>query len=671
MKPTFSRLFFLFVVGLALLLAPSQARAQNCAQPPPADCGGLPFAVVDAVTGQEVQALCVGRAVRFVPCASRNVSAALVYYTALPGTNVYPPGCLISPSGASPSYRYTPTAAGPVTISENANTVLPGGGVLGTFYARVLRAYATEPPPFTIVPCPGGSALVTVTDTVYNNYTVQAGNGPDVPIPRNRPQMVVLPVGAATITVTGRYNLIGPCQRPNTQSVPVLEPPKAPLLNRLTLTDPLPGGDAFLTVDQLPAGYHYTVQRAPAGTTGPFQDVMDAPPGAGNVVVRNAVAGAYRLLRTDDCQTGTAVSAVRYTLSLTVASVRGRNRLLLVDANPNPGPYAVTREGAVIYSLVAVPGGLEDTSAVCGTPYRYRVTTDGSGVFSNQVFVTTNSSVAPPAPDLVASFNLRNQVVLTPAPSGGPRLSGGTLRYRRQPNGGAGTDFVTTTTSGPVTDSTAAPGTAATAVCYSVRYIDVCGNASAESSPACPSILTARALDADATSVALSWSAFAGPDPRQPATYALQTLAADGTVLATAPATTALATTDAQPPTDRQILRYRLQIGGAGLPAGTFSYSNVALLSRYTRVTIPNAFTPNGDGLNDVFEVKGRFLQNFVLTVVDRNGQQVFRATDRATTWDGTIKGHPPVNGVYVWRFEQTDETGQSMQQTGTVTLLK
>ena len=70
-------------------------------------------------------------------------------------------------------------------------------------------------------------------------------------------------------------------------------------------------------------------------------------------------------------------------------------------------------------------------------------------------------------------------------------------------------------------------------------------------------------------------------------------------------------------------------------------------------------------------EIKGRFLQNFVLVVVDRNGQQVFRATDRAATWDGTINGHAPVNGVYVWRFEQTDEAGQPVQQTGTVTILR
>jgi len=86
---------------------------------------------------------------------------------------------------------------------------------------------------------------------------------------------------------------------------------------------------------------------------------------------------------------------------------------------------------------------------------------------------------------------------------------------------------------------------------------------------------------------------------------------------------------------------------------------------------MPTAFTPNGDGLNDVLELKGRYLQNFVFIIVDRNGQEVFRATDRTLPWDGTIRGHAPVNGAYVWRFDLTGEDNQPFRQTGTITILK
>ena len=86
---------------------------------------------------------------------------------------------------------------------------------------------------------------------------------------------------------------------------------------------------------------------------------------------------------------------------------------------------------------------------------------------------------------------------------------------------------------------------------------------------------------------------------------------------------------------------------------------------------IPNAFTPNSDGLNDVLEVKGRFLKKYLFVVVDRNGQEVFRGQETSDTWDGSIGGHAPVNGSYVWRFQQTDETGRIISKTGSVTILK
>ena len=150
----------------------------------------------------------------------------------------------------------------------------------------------------------------------------------------------------------------------------------------------------------------------------------------------------------------------------------------------------------------------------------------------------------------------------------------------------------------------------------------------------------------------------------------LQRLAVDGSVLSTL-AVTGTSYSDLTPPTDRQVLRYRLQISGAGLPAGTFSYSNLASVTRQLTLTIPTAFTPNGDGLNDVLEVKGRYLNNYTFVVVDRNGQEVFRGTRRGETWDGTIKGHAPVLGAYVWRFQQINEDGKPFSATGAVTILR
>ena len=206
--------------------------------------------------------------------------------------------------------------------------------------------------------------------------------------------------------------------------------------------------------------------------------------------------------------------------------------------------------------------------------------------------------------------------------------------------------------------------------CYTVQQSDVCQNASPESASTCPALLTATAADPDGTTAALTWTPFSGPDPTIPVSYTLLRLAPDGAVLSSLPASGSGAT-DLTPPTDRQTLRYRLQMSGGGLPAGTFSFSNVATVSRRISLSMPTAFTPNGDGLNDVLEVKGRYLRNYTFVVVDRNGQEVFRGTQRNETWDGNIKGRPPVLGAYIWRFQQDGEDGQRFTATGSVTILK
>jgi gliding motility-associated-like protein len=63
---------------------------------------------------------------------------------------------------------------------------------------------------------------------------------------------------------------------------------------------------------------------------------------------------------------------------------------------------------------------------------------------------------------------------------------------------------------------------------------------------------------------------------------------------------------------------------------------------------IPTGFTPNGDGLNDVFRLRGSTLHKMVeFRVYNRWGQQVFYTTSKDGGWDGTFGGQPAPMGVY------------------------
>lgn len=67
---------------------------------------------------------------------------------------------------------------------------------------------------------------------------------------------------------------------------------------------------------------------------------------------------------------------------------------------------------------------------------------------------------------------------------------------------------------------------------------------------------------------------------------------------------------------------------------------------------MPNSFTPNGDQVNDVFEVKGREIADFTMTIFDRWGNLVYRTKNMQMGWDGQYNGQPCKAGVYAVRVD-------------------
>ena len=68
------------------------------------------------------------------------------------------------------------------------------------------------------------------------------------------------------------------------------------------------------------------------------------------------------------------------------------------------------------------------------------------------------------------------------------------------------------------------------------------------------------------------------------------------------------------------------------------------------KLYIPSAFTPNGDGENDVFKSKfGENVTEYHLQLFNRYGELVFESTDKNKGWDGTYKGLAQAQGVYIW----------------------
>ncbi len=99
--------------------------------------------------------------------------------------------------------------------------------------------------------------------------------------------------------------------------------------------------------------------------------------------------------------------------------------------------------------------------------------------------------------------------------------------------------------------------------------------------------------------------------------------------------------------------------------------STVVTVIRENSVLIPNAFSPNGDGLHDVFEMIGVNVAQSELYVYDRWGVNIFASTDILQGWDGTFKGEACDLNVYVYYALVTFDDGQKAEYQGNVSLLR
>ncbi len=89
-------------------------------------------------------------------------------------------------------------------------------------------------------------------------------------------------------------------------------------------------------------------------------------------------------------------------------------------------------------------------------------------------------------------------------------------------------------------------------------------------------------------------------------------------------------------------------------------------------VSVPNVFTPNGDGSNDQFRVTSTGLERFDLRIYNRYGQEMARLERPAQSWDGrTFAGEPASEGTYFFVLDARGLDGQEHKLHGTLTLLR
>jgi len=88
-------------------------------------------------------------------------------------------------------------------------------------------------------------------------------------------------------------------------------------------------------------------------------------------------------------------------------------------------------------------------------------------------------------------------------------------------------------------------------------------------------------------------------------------------------------------------------------------------------VFIPNTFTPNNDGQNDVLFVRGLKIDDVYFAVYNRWGELVFETNDKTKGWDGVYKNKPADIGVFGWYLKVRCFNGEETFRKGNVTLIR
>ncbi len=89
------------------------------------------------------------------------------------------------------------------------------------------------------------------------------------------------------------------------------------------------------------------------------------------------------------------------------------------------------------------------------------------------------------------------------------------------------------------------------------------------------------------------------------------------------------------------------------------------------QIHFPNAFTPDGDGINEVFGPVSHMVSTYEMTIFDRWGEQIFASSDEEPVWDGKVNGNMAPTGVYVYKYKAEGHYMPPQEGYGHVTLIR
>lgn len=528
-----------------------------------------------------------------------------------------------------------------------------------------IEVIAPETPEFILANCNGTEAFVYANDDFYNAYWVDWGDGNTGQLnPRELLTHDYGTLGSFNVTVKGlmdptvsdtelaNLNCFSTTRQLNLSSgfVPAV-------INRIEVLN----NDSIRLTYTLDEDFAYYIEMSENGSTSflPIDTISSADFASEytvNTLDTEQNFYCFRITVFDPCNGSTTPSETACSITFSVTPENNQNRITWFSESADLNTYEVFRDSAFLTSLI--PSEHLDQDVTCGIEYCYQVVmleNNGLESLSQTVCDIAFSTDLPPAIENISASVEDNIVVLNweelvPPPAN--------YRIRKSGQGEGFTTFQTTESS--FTDEDSKPDE--TQYFYRVSYENLCENLS-------PDMIASPVFLTKETNTSILWTDYQGWQ-NGPRGYLLEKYSADGELLEVVN----MGMDTSFEETDFENLPQQVVYRIVGLPTD-FGLPNVRsnffTLTFPSFVVFPNTFTPNGDGLNDTFNFKGKYVIKCRLTIFTRWGELIFETENMEEGWSGAVKSQPAPSDVYIFNAEFEDEMGRQFSKTGEIYLLR
>lgn len=568
--------------------------------------------------------------------------------------------------GYQTSKTYTYSIPGQYQVIQKGNFTC--GDLLGTKFSTPVPI-TVKPVPKPILstkPCADSKALVLANDPQYDTYKLSINSSSEVSVLKNQTvawQMSsILP---ETLEVQGLYNEAN-CGGKGSLVVGSYTNLQSPVVTEINLLNSSQVNIKFQAVpNQL-----YEIRKR-TGSSGNFEvvEVLENLQGLQTYVFNNlnTMANTYCFqVRTFDYCGLKELLSGEYCTILLSGLVQNKKNTIQWNADfsllANNYQLSINNQLANSFSTRPIKNSFEDANVVCGKEYCYQITglyADNVQTKSLPLCLKASSTDTPPAVTEISSSVFDNRIQLQwPLPLAGVKNYTLTVSTNK-----TNFSFFSNTFSNTFENKVHDPSFKQ--YCYKVAYTDNCGNTSDFSPSTCHIYLTGN--QPDVSTRTLAWQAYEGwPEGVQE--YLVEKLDESGKVYFSQSVAKNLDYSEKGLDTNEQIIHFRVK----GISnSGRVSYSNYFEVRQKGEFYMPNAFTPNGDGLNDICHAEGLFIKDFSLEIWDKNGAGVFATNSFKQGWDGKINGLPAPPDVYMYRAEAVDKLGFVYKLSGTIQLIK